>query len=430
MTKNLSDNTKAILLLTAPLLLKRGGRSADEVLKLSEYNRLARLLREMSRQPSDLLGPDASELISECRAHFDAARLQSLLARGFQLSQVVNAWAQRAIWVVSRADPDYPRRLKSRLREMAPPVLFGCGDASLAETGGLAVVGSRNVDESILEATREIAGTAAAAGVTVVSGGAKGVDRAAMEGALRVGGRVVGIVADSLSRLAVATDTREYIRDGRLLLLSPFDPQAGFHVGNAMQRNKYIYGLAEAGLVMNTDYKKGGTWAGADEQLNRFHSCPIYVRSSENMPKGNRLLLEAGAARWPNDLSPEGLRKLMDAKPEERRRVFEPYQGSLFPDGIVRESKDSETAIVSQKPSQKADRLNSGASLNEATLEDAVFAAITPVLLEALRTPQKATELAKNCGLSGPIIKKWLERLCDEGLIEKTKTPQRYVIKR
>ena len=47
-------------------------------------------------------------------------RLQRLLSRGFLLSQALEQWQSRAIWVISRADAHYPRRLKTRLREDAP----------------------------------------------------------------------------------------------------------------------------------------------------------------------------------------------------------------------------------------------------------------------------------------------------------------------
>ena len=46
-------------------------------------------------------------------------------------------WQTRAIWVVSRADSNYPRRLKARLREDAPAVMYGCGDLNLLETADL-----------------------------------------------------------------------------------------------------------------------------------------------------------------------------------------------------------------------------------------------------------------------------------------------------
>src|SRR5258708_1519405 len=135
----LTPNTQAILLLTAPLIAGRSDASTD-LLTLSEYNRLARLLREKQKQPSALLGPDGSQTLELADALFGRARLESLLGRGFLLSQAVDRWSARAVWVVSRADSTYSRRIKSRLKEDAPPVLYGCGETSLLETGGLAIV--------------------------------------------------------------------------------------------------------------------------------------------------------------------------------------------------------------------------------------------------------------------------------------------------
>ena len=111
MNSALSANTQAILLLVAPLIV-RGGEASADLLSLGEYNRLARVLRENQRQPADLLGTDRSELFQMCQRVASGTRLERLLARGFLLSQVVEQWRARAIWVVSRADSTYPKRLK------------------------------------------------------------------------------------------------------------------------------------------------------------------------------------------------------------------------------------------------------------------------------------------------------------------------------
>ena len=55
------------------------------------------------------------------------------------------------------------------------------------------------------------------------------------------GGDVAGVMADSLEKAALARDNREPLMEGRLVLMSPYDPAAGFNVGHAMQRNKLIY---------------------------------------------------------------------------------------------------------------------------------------------------------------------------------------------
>ncbi len=180
---SLSPNTQAILLLTAPLIAGRGEASAD-LLSPGEYNRLARRLRDLQRQPADLLGADATELLRACQPVVDSERLQRSIGRGFLLSQVIERWRTRAIWVVSRADADYPRRLKVRLREDAPAVLYGCGDRAIVDTGGLAVVGSRHVNEALIDYTVAVGRLAARARRTLVSGAARGVDQAAMRGAL------------------------------------------------------------------------------------------------------------------------------------------------------------------------------------------------------------------------------------------------------
>ncbi len=299
MTPTLSPNTQAILLLTAPLIAGRG-TSSSELLTPGEYKRLARHLLEIQRQPADLVSPDASHLLRACQPVIEEARMQRLLGRGFLLSQVIEHWQARAIWVVSRADAEYPRRLKSRLREDAPAVLYGCGDIGLLGSGGLAVVGSRHVDESLINYTMNVGRLAAQSGRMIVSGGAKGIDQAAMRGALEARGKVTGILADSLEKTIMNREHRNLILDGQLVLISPYDPSAGFNVGHAMQRNKLIYALSDASLIVSSDLNKGGTWAGAVEQLDKLKFVPVYVRSTGASSAGLDALRRKGAEPWSN----------------------------------------------------------------------------------------------------------------------------------
>ncbi len=296
--QKLSVNTKAILLLTAPLIAGRGSSESD-ILTPGEYNRLARHLHAMQCEPADLLSQESGNLYRACQDVVDAKRMQSLLGRGFLLSQVVEHWQARAVWVVSRADAAYPRRIKARLRDGAPALLYGCGDVNVLETGGLAVVGSRHVDNELIDYTMAAGQLAARAGRTVISGGAKGIDQAAMRGALEAGGKVIGVLAERLEKSAMNREHRNQIIDGRLVLISPYDPGAGFNVGHAMQRNKLIYALGDASLVVSSDINKGGTWAGATEQLDKLKLVPVYVRSTGVSSKGLDALRSKGALPWP-----------------------------------------------------------------------------------------------------------------------------------
>ena len=305
MNTSLSANTQAVLLLTAPLIVGRSSPSS-EVLSQSEYKKLARFLHDRQQRPADFLAPNAESLIEEFQAVVDGGRLGRLLGRGFLLSQAIDRWQTRAIWVASRADPEYPTRLETLLKDSAPPVIYGCGDHAILDTGGLAVVGSRDVDETLREYTALVARLAANSGRTLISGGARGVDQAAMRGSLEAGGKVIGVLADSLERAVLNRDHRNLLMDGQLVLISPYDPAAGFNVGHAMQRNKLMYGLAEAALVVNSDHEKGGTWAGAIEQLEKLRFVPIFVRSTGKIGKGLEALQRKGALPWPNPDTQEG----------------------------------------------------------------------------------------------------------------------------
>lgn len=155
------------------------------------------------------------------------------------------------------------------------------------------------MDDSLIDYTMVVGRLAARAGRTLVSGGAKGIDQAAMRGALEAGGKVSGVLADSLEKTTMNREHRNLLLDGQLVPISPYDPSAGFNVGNAMQRNKLIYALADASLV-SSDVNKGGTWTGAVEQLDKLKFVPVYVRSTGGSSPGLDALRSKGALPWPN----------------------------------------------------------------------------------------------------------------------------------
>ena len=340
MREGLSLNTKAILLLTAPLIVGRGrNKETADLLTPAAYTELASYLQEAGRQPADLLGQDADQLLEDCRGIPDHDRLRRLLDRGFLLSQAVERWHTRGIWVVSRADDAYPQTLKTRLRRHSPILLYGCGDNEILKNGGLAVVGSRHVNDALVEYTQEIGRLAARDRRTLISGAAKGIDQAAMRGALEADGKVVGVLADGLERMVMNREHRNLLLEEQLTLVSPYDPNAGFNVGHAMQRNKVIYALSDAALVVNAELNKGGTWAGAKEQLKTLRLVPIYVRSTGKASSGLDALKNMGAQPWPNPEEPEELETILHpavletpARPSAQGELFAVHQESMNPE--------------------------------------------------------------------------------------------------
>lgn len=397
-----SDNTKAILLLTAPLLL---GKSQNDVKLLSnkEYHQLAVYLKNHHKQPADLLGKELSDILADY-GKLEYERIQKLLQRGFLLSQTLDYWYSRNIWVISRADKTYPSRLKTRLGEQAPPILYGCGDVNLLNLGGIAIVGSRNIDNELITYTQNIAHLAAQSGKMVVSGGAKGADLAAMQGALQVGGVVCGVLADSLEKMALNAANRSALQENRLVIISACDPKSRFMVGNAMQRNKYIYALSDIGLVVNSDLNKGGTWAGAVEQLDKYKQIPIYVRSTGTENAGLNALVNKGALWWKN---PDNTQLFLD----------------IFDGNFISNLNTSKPQINLTPDDKSITQTNFDLSP-----EQELFLLVKKLIEQNLQEPKKEKELAELLNVSSSQIKSWLNRLIDENIIVKQGKPVQYVL--
>ena len=138
-----------------------------------------------------------------------------------------------------------------------------------------------------------VAREAAARGLPVVSGGARGIDQEAMAAALDAGGNAVGVLADSLSRQVTKPPVRRAVLEGRLCLCTPYKPSAGFSVANAMGRNRLIYTLSEVALVVASDNGQGGTWEGAVEAI-RGRLTDVVVWAGDGAGPGNSALVALG----------------------------------------------------------------------------------------------------------------------------------------
>jgi DNA processing protein len=159
--------------------------------------RLRRLL-EQSRDPEEALAyvraGRGAEVIAGNRT--DAYALASVWARNADPARTRARMFRRRTHVWIDGDPDYPIRDSIPGR---PAVLLGeGGDADAFDAPRVAMVGTRSASPHGLADAREIAAHVAAAGVTVVSGLAIGIDGASHQGALDASGRAVGVVATGL----------------------------------------------------------------------------------------------------------------------------------------------------------------------------------------------------------------------------------------
>lgn len=310
MTEPLSADTQAVLLLCSRL----GQRDENGAKPLTprQYGTLARWLRERSMRPADLLENAGRARLAELQSPDLAPEtVERLLDRGAALGIMVERWTSRGLWVLSRSDDAYPSRLKSYLGQAAPPLLFGAGDPRLLQAGGLAIVGSRDASEEDIEFARSVAAACASQDVAVISGGARGVDLEAMAAGFEAGGKAIGVLPESLARNAVSARYREGLVSGRLALISPYDPDARWFAFTAMERNKVIYALSDAALVVSSAAENGGTWAGAVEALDAAR-ITVYVKAHGKVKEGNRKLLAHGSRPFPQGPWPD-LRSLFIA---------------------------------------------------------------------------------------------------------------------
>ena len=422
--RNLTDDAKAILLLCG----RFGQNDAVRPFSLGEYNRLTDWMMDKCIRPANLLLTGASRLLETLPHNIDAERVKRLLARGAAMALAVDKWTSSGVWVICRSDAEYPVRLKQHLKKQAPAILYAVGSADLLGRGGLAVVGSRNVDRQGEQFTREAVAACSRQGIPIVSGGARGVDQIAMLEGLHAGGTVVGVLADSLLKSAVAKKYRNGIREQRLVLVSAFPPEARFNVGNAMGRNKHIYALADFCLIISAETGKGGTWAGATEELKRPDARPVFVRDEPAAPEGNRALLKLGAQLYPrppwgDDLAVKLSKKINKMRPSAGEQL------SIFPQIPL-------TAPVAFSIKEKgADYPEDRTGVNGKTAEDnqlagevpaSVFDAVLPVLLNVLNDWQRPKGLAEKLEVRRPQLDDWLKRAVDAGLVEKKNRPVQY----
>ncbi len=296
----LSDDGQAVVALCSSFGLPQGaGSEKFEAFRLSEWNDLARQIHDSAlERPAAMHGRGAEQLARDLGVPLDQGeRIARLLERSGRLALELEALFSRGMWALTRMDENYPPRLWKTLRHQAPVVIFGAGEVALLQKGGVAVVGSRNIDPVGTAFAQEL-GRKLGPFLPVVSGGARGTDRLAMSGALEVGGKAVGVLADSLDRTVRQPDLRQLLLEGQLTLLTPYSPTAGFSIGAAMGRNKVIYGLADFAVVVSSEFQSGGTWAGATEAL-KAGWCPVFVRDGDALPNGNRELLKLGGVALP-----------------------------------------------------------------------------------------------------------------------------------
>jgi DNA processing protein len=251
--------------------------------------------------PSDIFGAGFSAL-QKCVPEKIAYALCAPVSDALQTKiDHTLAWAaQPENHLLTLADHNYPKSLLTITDP--PPVLYAKGQVSLLTRPSIAIVGSRNATQQGMENAERFAQVLSAAGLTVISGMALGIDACAHQGALRHapsahgGGSTVAVTGTGLDLVYPARhrELAHKIADAGCLL-SEYPLSTPAIASNFPRRNRIISGLSLGVLVVEAAAQSGSliTARSALEQGREVFAIPGSIHSP--LSKGCHLLIRQGA---------------------------------------------------------------------------------------------------------------------------------------
>ena len=359
-------------------------------LTLKEWNGLGKTVNDMGYKIADLLKSEFTKKLPISEKQKEQIKL--LTGRGFSIALKLQELENKGIYIVTQFDSDYPKYLKRKLREKMPPVLFYAGDITLAGKIGIAIVGSRDVDDAGMLFAKDLAKKATKEKLIIYSGGAKGVDSISEKAAIDEGGYVVSFIGDSLSKKIRNKDVIQNILNKRILLFSDVNPDTGFSVGRAMNRNKFIYAAAHGAFVVSSDFGKGGTWTGAVENINNSWTKLFVWSGCEK--KGNKELISKGAI--PYVISEQTILDTINLSPQ----------------------KDIEVCRQIDMFTKEKDEITE--NIKEDNIID-LYDVVKESLVQSIVGEMDANDIAQKCNIQKGQMNIWLKRLVAEGKIKKDK---------
>lgn len=390
-----SDNAMSAILLCSYIGLK--DQEAVKPFSLGEWNHFLDKVIEKNEEPSVILKDNKNRLLEELRYDkISIDRISMLVSRGGAVAFELDDLSRKGIDVVTLFDKEYPVLLKRRLKRKTPPILFYSGDITLSKKIGIAVVGSRNIDEAGIEFTKKLVEKASKENLIVYSGGAKGVDTISEKIAINCRSAVVSFIADSLLSKIKNKEVIQQIQQGKLLLFSDVKPDVGFTASRAMNRNKLIYASSYGAFVVSSDYNKGGTWSGAIENIRNKWTKEFVWSHVEYF--GNEKLIEKGGISY--NLSEDKIYDLIIKKEIEYSQIdlFRIQQTSTVCENKVEyETDDSNT---------------------KRNLDKDLYNVIKDYILEQLGDGLTIEEATQIFNVAKGQMTTWLTRLCKEDKVK------------
>jgi DNA processing protein len=267
-------------------VVKDNGREAAAVLALLSSPGVGSVTATQALTTAQRLGVEVSDLLGRPLAELSRllpAGMERLASAMALCGPKVQAYAARQVAEVRGRGGDvlqigcqeYPLAVSLALGRGAPPLLFTLGNLALLEDRQVGVVGTRRPTVRGAQCARACARFWCGLDAVVVSGGAVGVDWAAHTAALRWGGQSIVVLPEGILHYAVPRAFERALGEGRLLLLSEFQPYAPWRMHAAVTRNATISGLTEL-LCAVEPGETGGSLQTMRHSLGQ--SKPVFCR--------------------------------------------------------------------------------------------------------------------------------------------------------
>lgn len=246
-------------------LVRRGGRAWHQIAELVEARGSA---VAVLRDPA-LADGTAPTLFSDDEIEHQVPNLHAIVDE-------LRQWDAEGISIVTVLDDEYPANL--RTIHNRPPFIFVSGSLTPDDERSVAVVGTRRASDAGVRRARDVAGGLVAAGYTVVSGLADGIDTAAHLAALEHGGRTVAVIGTGLRRAYPAKNAplQQQIAD-EAAVVSQFWPGAPPTKTSFPMRNIVMSGLARATVVVEASQTSG---ARMQARFALEHGRPLFLVES------------------------------------------------------------------------------------------------------------------------------------------------------
>jgi len=264
--------------------------------------------------------------------------------------------------VIIQESSSYPKPL----REIhAPPiVLYVRGELEERDHHAIGIIGARRTTHYGMESAKKLAYQLAYAGLTVVSGLARGIDTAAHQGALAAKGRTIAVIGSGLAKLYPPENAAlaEKIRSENGAIVSEFSMEIEPDRQTFPMRNRIISGWSHGILVVEAGLNSGAliTAAQALEQGRSVYAVPGHINAPSAM--GSNRLIQQGA-KLTMDASdilddmqillpetkplPEAASRQLPPLSEEERRIYDAIDASETPIDRIAAKCDLPSAVVS-----------------------------------------------------------------------------------